>query len=99
MARQAKRLWDEERTALLGQRELFVEKGKGGPDYFLAWLQAPEVDACPLCAGKVIKIQDLFSKTYYDFVQSDDDYMVISLEYDFHKFRCLNDACHHIFAK
>lgn len=99
MARHVKRLWDEERTALLDQRELFVEKGKGGPDYFLAWLQAPEMDACPLCAGRVIKIQDLFSKTYYDYVQSGDNCMVISLEYDFHKFRCLNEQCRHIFAK
>ena len=70
MARHVKRLWDEERTALLDQRELFVEKGKGGPDYFLAWLQAPEMDACPFCAGGVIKIHDVVSKIYFYFFQS-----------------------------
>lgn len=99
MARRAKRSWDEERTALLDQSELLVEKGKGGPDYFLAWLQEPEMLTCPLCSGKVIKIQDLFSKTYHELIQTGDGSTVVTLEYDFHKFRCLNDACRHIFAK
>ena len=99
MARRAKRSWDEERTALLDQSELLVEKGKGGPDYFLAWLQEPEMLTCPLCSGKIIKIQDLFSKTYHELIQTSDGSTVVTLEYDFHKFRCLNDACRHIFAK
>jgi len=99
MARHVKRLWDEERTALLDQSELLVEKGKGGPDYFLAWLQEPEMLTCPLCSGKIIKIQDLFSKTYHELIQTGDGSTVVTLEYDFHKFRCLNDACRHIFAK
>jgi len=99
MARHVKRLWDEERTALLDQSELLVEKGKGGPDYFLAWLQEPEMLTCPLCSGKIIKIQDLFSKTYHELIQTGDGSTVVTLEYDFHKFRCLNDACRHIFTK
>lgn len=99
MARRIKPSWDEERTALLDQHELLVENKRGGPDYFLARLQDPEIDACPLCAGKVIKIQDLFSKTYHDLIQVDGGNTVISLEYDFHKFRCLNNNCRHIFTK
>ena len=59
MARRAARRWDEERTKLLGQNELFVQEGKGGERYFYARLQEPEVESCPLCSGKAIKMRDL----------------------------------------
>ena len=62
MGKRIRRRWDEERTDLLGQPELSVERGKGSPDYFYGWNQDPDVEACPLCGGQVIKMQDLFSK-------------------------------------
>ena len=99
MARRVARRWDEERTKLLGQNELFVQEGKGGERYFYAWLQEPEVESCPLCSGKAIKMQDLFSKTYQELIHKGDDSAVVTLEYGFHKFRCLNHECRHIFAK
>lgn len=51
MARRIVRSWDEKRTELLDQNELFVQEGKGGEYYYYAWLQEPEVEACPLCFG------------------------------------------------
>ena len=99
MGKRIRRRWDLDRAELLGQPELSVERGKGGPDYFYGWNLDPDVDACPLCGGKVIKIQDLFSKTYKDIINEDGKKRVVSLEYGFHKWRCLNDQCRHIFAK
>lgn len=43
MAKRIFREWDEERTALLGQDKLFVQNGKGGANYYCAWLKEPEV--------------------------------------------------------
>ena len=99
MGKRIQRHWDEERTDLLGQPELFVERSKGGPDYFYGWNSDPDVETCPLCGGHVIKMQDLFSKTYRDIINENGKKRVISLEYGFHKWRCLNDQCRHIFAK
>ncbi len=99
MGKRIHRRWDEERTDLLSQPELFVEHGKGGPDYFYGWNLDPDVEACPLCGGHVIKMQDLFSKTYKDIINDNGKKRVVSLEYCFHKWRCLNDRCRHIFAK
>lgn len=99
MGRRIRRRWDLDRAELLGQPELSVERGKGGPDYFYGWNLDPDVDACPLCGGKVIKIQDLFSKTYKDIITENGKKRVVSLEYGFHKWRCLNNQCRHIFAK
>lgn len=99
MGKRIRRRWDEERTDLLGQPELSVERGKGSPDYFYGWNQDSDVEACPLCGGQVIKMQDLFSKTYRDIICENGKKRVISLEYGFHKWRCLNDQCRHIFAK
>lgn len=99
MVRRIVRHRDETRTALLDQAELFVEKGKGGNNYYCAWLKEPDVLKCPICGGEVIKIQDLFSKSYRELIANDKSESVITLEYDFHKYRCLNENCHHIFAK
>ena len=90
---------DEERTVLLNQDELFVQKGRGNEQYYVAWNQDPEVDACPRCGGEVVKIQDLFSKKYYDIINDGTREKVISVEYEFYKWRCLNDECRHIFPK
>lgn len=99
MGKRIRRRWDLDRAELLGQPELSVERGKGGPDYFYGWNLDPDVDACPLCGGKVMKMQDLFSKTYKDIIDDNGKKRVVSLEYGFHKWRCLNDQCRHIFAK
>lgn len=99
MARRIVRKWDEKRTSRLGQAELFVERGKGGENYYCAWLQEPEIDECPLCSGDVIKVQDLFSKSYRELLVDENSESVVTLEYDFYKFRCLNENCRHIFAK
>lgn len=87
MGRRRTRLWDDERTELLDQSELWVQKGKGGKNYFRAWLVEPDVDTCPLCGGDVIKVQDLFSKTYNDMISDGGQKRVISLEYRFYKWR------------
>lgn len=99
MARRIIRRWDGERTDLLGQKELFVQEGKGGAYYYYAWLQEPEVEVCPLCSSNAIKMQDLFSKTYRELIRKGESSSVVMLEYGFHKFRCLNSECRHIFAK
>lgn len=99
MGRRAKRQWDDDRTELLNQPELWVQKGKGGQHYFRAWLVESDVESCPLCGSDVIKVQDLFSKTYTDLVSDGNQKRVISLEYRFYKWRCLNYKCRHIFAR
>lgn len=99
MGRRRTRLWDDDRTELLGQSELWVQKGKGGQNYFRAWLVEPDAETCPICGGDVIKVQDLFSKTYNDIISDGSQKRVISLEYRFYKWRCLNEKCRHIFAK
>lgn len=99
MARRSKRLWDDDRTELLDHAELWVEKGKGGRNYFRAWLVESDVDTCPLCGSNVIKVQDLFSKTFNDLICDNGQKRVITLEYRFYKWRCLNEKCRHIFAR
>ncbi len=97
--RRIHRCWDRSRTELLGHPELFVESGKGSQDYFYVWNADPDVHECPLCGGSVIKMQDLFSKTYKDIIEEKEKKRVVSLEYGFHKWRCLNMKCRHIFAR
>ena len=99
MSKRIHRRLDEERTELLGQPELFVERGRGTPNYFYGWNLEPDIEVCPLCGGQVIKMQDLFSKTYKDIINDNGKKRVISLEYGFYKWRCLNGQCRHIFAK
>ena len=99
MAKRIFREWDEERTALLGQDKLFVQNGKGDANYYYAWLKEPEVEHCPICGGEVVRIQDLFSKTYQELICEGERKRVIQLQYNFYKWRCLNSDCRHIFAK
>ena len=99
MGKRIRRRWDLDRAELLGQPELSVERGKGGPDYFYGWNLDPDVESCPLCGGKVIKMQDRFSKTYKDIINDNGKKRVVTLEYGFHKWRCLDARCRHIFAK
>ena len=99
MAKRIFRREDEGRTELLGQDELFVQKGKGSDTYYNAWLHDSEIESCPRCGSDAIKTQDLFSKTYLDLVSDGQKKKVIQLEYEFYKYRCLNKDCRHIFSK
>lgn len=82
MAKRIFRREDEGRTELLGQAELFVQKGKGSDTYYNAWLHDPEIEYCPRCGSDAVKTQDLFSKTYMDLVSDGEKKKVIQLEYD-----------------
>lgn len=99
MAKRKQRQWDDERSELLDQPELLVESGRGSPGYLYVWNVDPYVECCPLCGSSVIKMQDLFTKTYMDLVIEEGQRRVINIEYNFYKFRCLNEKCRHIFAK
>ena len=99
VSRRRSRLWDDDRTELLNLSELLVEKGTGGRNYFRVWLIESDVDACPLCGSNIIKVHDLFSKTYNDLICEGGQKRIISLEYKFYKWRCLNEKCKHIFAR
>lgn len=99
MAKRISRREDEGRTELLGQDELFVQKGKGSDTYYNAWLHDSGIESCPRCGSNAIKTQDLFSKTYLDLVSDGQKKKVIQLEYEFYKYRCLNKDCRHIFSK
>lgn len=99
MAKHIFRQKDKWRTELLGQDELFVQKGKGSDTYYNAWLYDPKMEYCPRCGSNGIKTQDLFSKTYFDLVSEGKKKKVIQLEYEFYKYRCLNKDCRHVFSK
>lgn len=99
MGRRSIRHWDEDRTALLDLDELYVEKGQGDSNNYFVWLQDPDVDRCPVCGGDIIKVQDLFPKTYYDIIDDHGNNRIITLVFQFYKYRCLNPDCRHIFAK
>lgn len=99
MARRRIRRWDEKRTALLDIDELFVIKGEGDSNNYFVWLQEQEVDHCPICGKDTIKVQDLFTKTYFDIIDEQGDKRIISLYFQFYKYRCLNSDCKHIFSK
>ncbi len=99
MAKHALRQEDEGRTGLLGQDELFVQKGEGNDIYYTAWLHDPEIECCPHCGSDAVKTQGLFSKTYFDLVSEGKKKKVIQLDYEFYKYRCLNKDCGHVFSK
>lgn len=99
MAKHIFRQKDKWRTELLGQDELFVQKGKGSDTYYNAWLYDPKMEYCPRCGSDAVKTQDLFSKTYLDLVSDGRKKNVIQLEYEFYKYRCLNKDCRHVFSK
>lgn len=99
MPKRRARLWDESRTKLLAHPELFVQEGKGNDRHYQVWLQEAEVEYCPVCRGKVIKVQNLYSKTFIDCIRVDDSLHAIFMDYNFYKYRCLNTDCGHIFAK
>ena len=84
MGRHNKRLWDDDRTELLNQPELLVEKGKGGRNYFRAWHVESDVEARPLCGSNVIKVQGLFQKNCNNLICDNEQKRIISLEYNYY---------------
>ncbi len=98
MPQRVHRREDQARTDLLALNELIVLKGKGDPDHFYAWLDDLAPEHCPLCNGSEIKVQNLFSHTYTDCIMEGTAPRVISLTYEFYKYRCKNPECRHIFA-
>ena len=99
MAKRTEHLPDHDRTELLGIDELFVEKHRGGQYLYYTRLHEPEMDCCPKCGCSMIKTHNLFSKSYYDILKQGGRHRVISIIYEFYKYRCLNASCGHIFAK
>lgn len=99
MGKRRRRQWDITRTDLLGLSELSVESGRGSSHYFCVWNNDLDDDPCPLCGNSVIKMQDLFTKSYTDLVVDGENKYAVTLEYNFYKWRCLNEGCRHIFAK
>ena len=99
MAKRPRRRLDTDRTELLGLDELFVLNGRGDRNNYFAWQHEHELSRCPLCSDNVIKIQDHFSKTYYDCIVDSGHPRVIRLTHEFFKYRCLNAECRHIFSK
>ena len=99
MAKRPRRRLDTDRTELLGLDELFVLNCRGDRNNFFAWQHEHELNCCPLCGGKAIKIQDHFAKTYFDYIVDSGHPRVIRLTHEFFKYRCLNAECRHIFSK
>ena len=99
MAKRTHRPLDTDRTGLLGLDELYVLNGRGDRNNFFAWQHEHELNCCPLCGGKAIKIQDHFAKTYLDYIVDSGHPRVIRLTHEFFKYRCLNAECRHIFSK
>lgn len=99
MAKRISRSIDSARTDLLAIEELFVVKGKGDSDNYVAWLCDEIPDCCPFCFGKNFKNQNLFSHTYTDCIKEDNVPRIINLKYEFYKYRCQNPDCRRIFAK
>ena len=99
MAKRTHRPLDTDRTGLLGLDELYVLNGRGDRNNFFAWQHEHELNCCPLCGGKAIKIQDHFAKTYFDYIVDSGHPRVIRLTHEFFKYRCLNEKCRHIFSK
>ena len=99
MAKRIIRRWDEERTALLDQDELFVIKGQGDSSNYFVWLQDQEIEQCPFCGNDSLRVQDLFPKSYLDIIEENGQKRVVSLIFQFYKYRCVNAECRHVFAK
>ena len=99
MAKRISRSIDSARSDLLAIEELFVVKGEGDSDNYVAWLCDEIPDCCPFCLGKKFKNHNLFSHTYRDYIREDNVPRIINLKYEFYKYRCLNHDCGRIFAK
>lgn len=98
MAKRAIRQEDRPRTERLAMDELFVVKGRGDEKNYVAWLYDDVPECCTACNGKTFKVHDRFSRTYTDYIMEDSVPKIISLIYEFYKYRCLNPDCGRIFA-
>ena len=90
MAKRISRPMDSARTDLLAIEELFVVKGKGDENNYVAWLNDEIPDCCPACMGKEFRNHNLFSHTYTDYIKDENGIRIITLRYEFYKYRCLN---------
>lgn len=99
MAQRLLRRDDPARTEQLAIDELFVLKGMGDAAYFYTWLEDDPPECCPLCGGTKLKTQNRFSRVYKDCVTTGSVLQVITLDYGFYKYRCLNPECRHIFSQ
>ncbi len=99
MARRVLRPVDSGRTEQLAMDELFVVKGKGDTDHYVAWLynydEFPK--ECPACGGNRMMVHDRFPRTYMDYIIEEGVPRIIHLDYQFYKYRCLNHECGRIF--
>ena len=98
MAKRLLRPVDQTRTEQLAIDELYVVKGEGDADNYVAWLYDDRPECCPVCNEKAFKVHDRFSRTYTDYIDEGNDPRIINLEYQFYKYRCLNPECGRIFA-
>ena len=99
MAKRISRPMDSARTDLLAIEELYVVKGKGDENNYVAWLNDEIPDCCPVCMGKKFRNHNLFSHTYTDYIKDENGIRIITVRYEFYKYRCLNPDCGRIFSK
>ena len=98
MAKRVIRLEDRARTELLAMDELFVVKDEGDQNNYVVWLYDDLPESCSVCMGKEFRVHNLFSRTYTDYIMEDNVPRIISLVYEFYKYRCMNPECGRIFA-
>ena len=102
MAKHIKRVRDADLTERLNQPELFVEKGIGDHNHFRTWLVKPNPEVCPYCGSSRIKVHKLCSKSYKDileYMEDEDSAPIVSFDFFFYMWRCLNPKCKRIFSK
>ena len=99
MAKSVSRSIDSARTDLLAIEKLFVVKDIGDADNYVAWLVDEIPDNCPVCGGQAFRNQKKASHAYTDYINEENGIRIISLKYEFYKYRCLNPDCRRIFAK
>lgn len=99
MPRRMLRPLDSVRTDLLAIDELFVVRGQGDNNNYVAWRYEYEEKpvCCPICSGKEIKAHDKFSRTYMDYIMEGNVPKIINLKYEFYKYRCKNPVCGRVF--
>lgn len=90
---------DYERTQLLGLGELQVLACQSSDERYVVENVMLSPDTCPRCGSEERKEQNSFSKEYLDFLPHSGAGKIITLEYRFKKYRCLNTDCRHIFRQ
>lgn len=98
MARRLKRQSDDRRSQLLAIEELTVLKGIGDDSHYHTRLETEYPECCPRCGGANLKTHGSFSRNYTDCIMNGNTLQAITMVYQFHKYRCMNPDCRHIFA-